>query len=131
MGRKAGVKALRGGRREVAGFQNRDKIANALAGLTNQGCALRRGAGSDSLIGGLAELLQSFKAAETGQVATYRISRERALERLATAIPATVDQLPRRQDTHGIGSSHRAAANSMKGQKRRLTWQLFAVKVRC
>lgn len=128
----------------VAGFQNRDKIANALGGLTKEGGALGSGAnpggllgglgdilggssssGSNVLTGGLGQLLDSFKAAGTEKVANSwvdpsvptegltpqqveaavgaenlaelsrrtGISREQLLERLATAIPATVDQL--------------------------------------
>ena len=127
----------------VAGFQNRDKIANALGGLTKQGGALSGGAnsggllgglgdllggsspGSNVLTGGLGQLLESFKAAGTEKVANSWIdptvptegltpqqveaavgadnlaelsrrtglSREQLLERLASAIPATVDQL--------------------------------------
>lgn len=128
----------------VAGLQNRDKIANALGGLTKEGGARSGGAGSGGLLGGLGDLLggsstsgsnvltgglgqllDSFKAAGTEKVANSwvdpsvptegltpqqveaavgaenlaelsrrtGISREQLLERLATAIPATVDQL--------------------------------------
>ena len=130
----------------VAGFQNRDKIANALGGLTKEGGAPSGGAGSGSLLGGLGDLLggspasgsgsnvltgglgqllDSFKAAGTEKVANSWIdpsvptegltpqqveaavgadnlaelsrrtglSHEQLLERLASAIPATVDQL--------------------------------------
>lgn len=128
----------------VAGYQNRDKISDALKGLQSSGADGRNGgldgilgglgdmlggnrAGSSSggLAGGLGELMNTFKTAGQSETADSWVtpgvptkgltaqeveqaigsenldelssrtglSRQNLLERLATAIPETVDRL--------------------------------------
>ncbi len=106
----------------VAGYQNRDKISEALKGAQTPG---RTGRSDGGLLGGLGDLMDSFKSAGQSETADSWVtpgvptkgltpqeveraigsenldelstrtglSREDLLQRLATAIPETVDRL--------------------------------------